>query len=110
MDGLFHLTLVNKDTQTGDYQKLKAQMEDMRRRFAEQMKEKSKYEQDFMKLFKMQMELRQSDFEKLKIEYKLRFLCFFFFNYVNRILVLYYYKDFLPEIKLYQKFNNINPK
>lgn len=78
--------------------------------FFEQLKEKSKYEQDFMKSFKMQVEMRQSDFRKLKFEFKIRFLCFFFFNYVNKILVLFYFNDFLSDVKFYQDFKNINPK
>lgn len=78
--------------------------------FKEKIKTPSDFERDFMKMFKMQVDIQQEDFEKLEIKYQIRFLCFFFCNFVDKILVMHFFKNFWPEIKIYQDFKTVQTK
>jgi intracellular septation protein A len=93
-----------------NYYKLKSQLLRAHHGLLKTNYQESKYEQDFMKMFKLQLDLQRNDFEKLEFKYQLRFLCYFFFNYVDKILVMYYFKNFWSDVKMYQEFENIPPK
>lgn len=91
--------------------KLEKQLMDAEKKFKETiLKSPSEYERDFMKMFKMQVKIRQEDFEKMEFKFRVRFLCFFFANFVDKILVLYFFKNFWPDIKIYQDFKTVQTK
>ena len=75
-----------------------------------QISKSTNFEGDFLKMFKMQMDLKQEDFEKLDFAFKLRFLCFFYFNFVDRIRALIHFKDAFPSVKMYSSFKQIKKK
>ena len=68
------------------------------------------FELDFVRMFKLQMKLTQADFAKVGLEFKIRFLCFFFCTFVNKVRVLVYFKDFFPNIKICPNFAQVKRK
>lgn len=67
-------------------------------------------ERDFMKMFKMQIRLAAQDYDALELKFKIRFLCFFFCNYVDKILVLYYFGNFWEDVFIFQNFKTVQTK
>ena len=78
--------------------------------FINKMKSTSERERDFMRMFKMQVILKENDLTNLDLKFRLRFLCFFFCNFIDKILVMYYFKDFWVDVKIYQVFNTVQTK
>ena len=89
---------------------LKNQLLESNKNFKEEIKTPCDFERDFMKMFKMQVLIQQEDFDKLHMKYQIRFLCFFFCNFVDKILVMNFFQNFWPEIKIYQDFKTVQTK
>lgn len=112
LDELVRLTYLSEipEARLEKKRSLLAQLENAERNFKDKMKARSSFERAFMKMFKMQVELKQADFEKLGSKFQVRFLCFFFSNFMDKILVLHYFRDFWPADKIYQEFKTVQTK
>lgn len=71
---------------------------------------KNNYQTNFLKFFKMQIQMTQKDFEFLKLNSRIRFLSFYFFVYVDRIRSMIFFKDIFPQIKLFRNLDSITKK
>ena len=78
--------------------------------FNTNMKTKAEFEKQFIKMFKMQVDITAEDFDKLDLHYKLRFLCFFFFKFTNKNLVHLLFQDFWAEGNIVQRIDKKNKK
>jgi hypothetical protein len=112
IEELAKLTYLNemKEDQADKKTNLKIQLMKAGKNFKEKMKTQSLFERDFMKMFKMQVDIQQEDFDKLEFKFQIRFLCFFFCNFVDKILTLYFFKDFWSEVKIFQQFSTVQTK
>lgn len=68
---------------------------------------KGEYHRQFLKMFKMQMELRQADFDRLGLFFQARFLSYFFYSFVNKVLVQFFYGDFWPVVEIFDVSANV---
>lgn len=68
------------------------------------------YERDFMKMFKMQVEIKNQDFKRLELKFQVRFLCYFFINFVDKIMAMHFFKNFWEDIYIYQEFKGVQTK
>lgn len=112
MEQLVKLTFLKllKEEQPEKFRKLINQLEKANSMFMDRMKSYSEPERDFMRMFKMQVDMMQEDFLRLEMKFKLRFLCFFFCNFVDKIIVQFYFGDFWQDIKIYQEFKTVQTK
>ena len=112
MDELSKLTYLHemrRDNQE-KHNKFIIQLKQAEKIFKEKMQLKSQFERDFMKMFKMQVDIKQEDYQKLDLKFQIRFLCFFFCNFVDKILVLHFFHDFWPDVKIFQQFKTVQTK
>ena len=90
--------------------KLKQQMQISNEQFVKKIKLSAQPEKDFMRMFKMQLQITDQDLNNLDLKYRVRFFCFFFCNFVDKIFTLYYFKDFWVDIKIYQSYFTVQTK
>jgi hypothetical protein len=65
------------------------------------------YERKFFKMFKMQINMKQDDFNTLETKFQIRFLCHIFFNFMDKNRILLYFDDFYPQILMNPKYKSI---
>lgn len=110
IDELTRLTFLSELRDARKAGLLRAQLERAAANFRDKVKCSSQFERAFMKMFKMQVEISQDDFDRLEPRFQIRFLCFFFCNFVDKILVLHFFGDFWPEERIYQEFKTVQTK
>lgn len=97
---LANLTCIHQISEETLVGGLTRQLDQVRRELVDKMRSQVQFESDFMRMFKMQVDMCQADFDRLGCKFQLRFLCYFWFRFVEKLLVRRFFEDFLPEVQM----------
>lgn len=104
LDKLRNTTFLGKTRDPKEHNSLRRQLEKSVHKLECQIEiGEEDYHRQFMKMFKMQLELRQADFGRLRLFYRVRFLSLFFYNFVDKRMVHRFYGDFWPGVQILER-------
>ena len=108
MRQLSHLTLLSEVITPVMKKGLENQLRIVLEKFDSKIKDnKCTPEEMFIKGFKLGINSGISPFKQLDSSFKIKFLCYFFFNFVDAFKTIFFFGEFWPDVKLVHEFNSI---